>query len=97
MNSGIALGEEEECDVYIEYYFGKKGILIRIKDEGPGYDYKEEAEKKERRSKLTRDVVLHGKHPEDGAGGTGIYCLQNFADDFVHNESGTEVIVQFSL
>src|SRR5438046_2078369 len=65
-NSGSAVEEKDGKDIYIEFYFGKKGIVVRIKDQGPGFDYKKVLQdaKKSDRQVLTREQVLYERHSE---------------------------------
>ncbi len=91
---------KEKDDLFVEYivYFGTGGIAIHIKDEGPGFDFETEIRKRENNlNGLTDDLVLYGRGNWDYPGGTAIYCLLNFVQDFQYNEKGNEVVVRFDL
>ena len=76
LNGGSATGENSGKDIYIEFYFGKKGIVVRIKDQGPGFDYKKALQdaKKSDRQALTREKVLYERDSKDYPGGTGTFA-----------------------
>jgi len=83
-------------DYFIDYmvYLGQKGLVVRVGDEGPGFDHSEEVL---RRKSLLRKISISTYFDPDyePLGGTGVYTLLKFANDFAYNDVGNEVIAKF--
>ena len=91
-------GCHERNDLYVEciVYLGEKGIVMHVKDDGPGFDHKKKIrESKAKKDKLTDDVLLYST--EDSLGGTGIQCLLRYPDAFQYNKEGNQVAIRFDL
>ena len=94
-NSSTHACEESE-NQYIEYtvYFGTKGIVAQIKDDGPGFNHKAELRKRQQSTNQPSDEVLLGDEPPSGS---GLLCLLRYTNDFQYNDKGNEVAVRFEL
>lgn len=96
---------DEECKldnlpVTAFLFPGKKGILFRVTDQCSGFDHKSEVKKaRENKAGLSKAQVLDSDQTaeDDYPGGTGMFCLVNFAQAFVHNELGNDVAVRFEV
>ncbi|MBI4144244.1 ATP-binding protein [Candidatus Woesearchaeota archaeon] len=95
LNSYVACEERE--DLFVEYivYFGTKGIVVHVKDEGEGFDHKQKlTDTREKPNQPTDDTLLY---VIDVPGNTGLLCLLRFTNDFEYNKKGNEVIMRFDL
>ena len=98
LNSSTAAEERDDKFVSCEYVIGRKGVVIKVKDEGQGFDYKSELTKgKKNEQGLTDEKVLYGRLDSSYPGGTAMYCLINFANDFQYNQQGNGVVLKFEL
>lgn len=98
LNSFIACNERADLKISLTTYFGANGIVVHIIDEGPGFDHLKVVEKsKLNQLGLTREKVLYPNSKEDLPGGTGIFCLLNFSQNFQFNQKGNELAVQFNF
>lgn len=93
-------GCKNRGDLFVEFktYFGEKGILIQVIDDGPGFNHRREIQKRKKtQDKLTPEIVLSFEENNDYPGGSGIYCLLEFADDFQYNKKGNGIMARFDL
>ena len=94
LNARVATDSSSEH--YIEYtaYFGRRGIVIHVKDDGPGFEHELAVQE---RKPLAREVSIREFFDPKYTlpGGTGVYCLLKFTNDFAFNEQGNEVIARF--
>lgn len=98
LNSRCACDESENLNITYEVYFGKKGIILRIIDDGPGFDHRKELRERLQNNRgLTVDMALYERSCDDYPSGTGFFCLIHFAEDFYFNEKGNEITVRFKL
>ncbi len=89
--------ESDDLNVMLNSYFGDKGIVFHIKDDGNGFDYKSKLAQRKRELHLyDRNTVLSDSR-ESKRSGHGMYCLLTFPDDFSYNKQGNEVAVRFDL
>ncbi|MBD3163824.1 hypothetical protein GF323_01365 [Candidatus Woesearchaeota archaeon] len=94
INSRSACCESKE--LYIDYQIcpGFSGTVIRVEDDGSGYDYKHEIEKTRAiMHTLDEKAILEHEGSPPGRGGT--FCLLNYANRFAHNEKGNAVAALF--
>ena len=98
MNSYSACDELPELFVELISYFGKEGIVIHVRDEGPGFKPNEKITwRRANLDQLTDEMVLYDRGSENYPGGTAMYCLLKFANDFMYSETGNQVVVRFDL
>ncbi|MBI1935013.1 ATP-binding protein [Candidatus Woesearchaeota archaeon] len=88
---------EERTDLFVEYivYFGRRGIAIHVKDEGPGFNHAQKLrETRQKKDQPTDEILLYG---DDLPGNSGLLCLLRYTNEFHHNKKGNEVIMKFDL
>lgn len=96
LNSSSACNEDESLKIQLTAYFGKKGLVIHLRDEGPGFDCRKALEVSRQNTKrLTREQVLYHRNETNYPGGSGMFCLLNFSQNFQFNEKGNQIIVEF--
>ena len=98
INSSSACFETHDAFITLECTIGREGLVIKVSDPGPGFDYTAELENRRTNPNgLTDDKVLYHVGDNDYPGGSAMYCLLHFTQDFQHNEVGNEVVVKFDL
>ncbi|MCC7433033.1 hypothetical protein IT412_05950 [Candidatus Peregrinibacteria bacterium] len=97
LNSSVACLESSDFKICLKVYFGDRGLVIDIADQAGGYDYDRAIADTQSRDDKTDQQVLYGNTSDDYPGGTGLYCLLNFAEAFAHNKKGNRVIARFDL
>lgn len=98
-NSCTSCDEREDLQVELNIYYGEKGVLTEVVDQGSGFDYEEVIqnayERHEKLEDLSDQEILGGV--KEFEGGTGFECLFNFADEFKYSEKGDKVVVKYML
>lgn len=97
LNSSIACHESEDLVIKMKFYYGEKGLVVDVADQGLGFDHQAAVFSASKKTNLNKESVLYGKSEHDYPGGTGLYCLLNFANAFQHNQKGNRVIARFDL
>lgn len=97
LNSSCACLESADFKICFKAYFGESGLVIDIADQAGGYNYDQAIADAQSRNDNTDQKVLYGANSDDYPGGTGLYCLLNFANAFEHNKKGNRVIARFDL
>ncbi len=88
----------KELDVAYKVFFGEKGIVFTVVDDSQGFDHQAKLEKaRANHNGLTDERVLDPDKGKEYPGGTGMYCLLHFADEFCYNEKGNALAVRFDL
>jgi len=96
LNSFSACNEEEKLRIHLTAYFGKIGLVIHLSDDGPGFDHIETLDVSRQNTKrLTKEQVLYCRHENNYPGGSGMFCLLNFSQNFQFNKRGNQIIVEF--
>jgi len=98
VNSYRACGCSEDLRTVFQAYFGDRGIMVRLDDNGEGFDHEAEVRKaRGNPNGLDDERVLYRSSDEGYPGGSGMYCLLNFADDFQYSEKGNSVAFRLDL
>lgn len=94
LNSIFACDEGKDLAIHVRLYLGQIGIVLHIADEGEGFDHAVTLERSRLNpGKLTRDKVLYNRDEPSYPGGTGMFCLLNFSQNFQFNPKGNELVV----
>ena len=80
--NNAATYSKNQVDVFIKFY--SQSIVIRINDQGSGFNAKEKL--KISKSDLNQKICK--------SSGRGIYIVKNFVSDICYNEKGNNVIVR---
>ena len=80
---------DEDRRVTVSYYCAQDRIVIRVEDEGEGFDHADVADP-------TLDMEAHTQSREESgkrAGGFGIHLIRNLMDEVLYNEKGNVVML----
>jgi serine/threonine-protein kinase RsbW len=80
---------EEDRRVTVSYYCSSDRIVIRVEDEGEGFDHSDVTDP-------TQDLKGHTESREAAgkrAGGFGIHLIRNMMDDVLYSEKGNVVML----
>ena len=80
---------DEDRRVIVSYYCGTDRIVIRVEDEGEGFDTSDFKDPTSDLQGHTDSRVAEGKR----AGGFGIHLIRNLMDDVIYNEKGNVVVL----
>ena len=94
LNSVSACKEVESKNIEVSAYYGSKGILFDLKDEGPGFNYKSTLARRSAMKLPQREKIL-ARNLKNG--GHGLYALMSFADKFRYSDKGNRLYFVFNL
>lgn len=86
-NNAVLHGETSAIlgQIYISYELGEGRLIVKVKDDGPGFDYQSQQEQ-------SAEPPVGQTVSELQSGGLGIYLMQALMDEVtVNTEQGTEV------
>ena len=99
INSISACKEKSDALIDLDVHYSNNGLLIHVRDNGPGFNHREMIRKRRESSKYMgikrfREIVITS---DKYKGGTGLYCLIHYAGNFQFNDRGNEVTARFEL